>query len=51
VIKESAEAFVEHLEAIAWLCSPSVHADILVCTPEELQRMLEDGNPSIFQAL
>jgi uncharacterized protein len=51
VIKETLEPFVQRLETMARLCPPGVHADILVYTPEELQRMVEDGNPFILRAL
>jgi uncharacterized protein len=51
VIKETPEPFVQRLETMARLCPPGVHADILVYTPEELQRMVEDGNPFILRAL
>lgn len=36
---------------MAKLCPPGVHADILVYTPEELRKMLEEENPFITQAL
>lgn len=51
VIKDTPEPFVERLETMARLCPPGVHADILVYTPDELQRMVEDGNPFILRAL
>lgn len=51
VIKETPEPFVQRLEAMARLCPPGVHADILVYTPEELQRMVADDNPFILRAL
>jgi len=51
VIKDTPEPFVQRLETMARLCPPGVHADILVYTPEELQRMVEDGNPFIRRAL
>jgi predicted nucleotidyltransferase len=51
VIKDTPEPFVQRLEAMARLCPPCVHADILVYTPEELQRMTEDGNPFVLRAL
>jgi predicted nucleotidyltransferase len=51
VIKDTPEPFVKRLEALARLCPPGVHADILVYTPGELQRMVEDGNPFILRAL
>jgi predicted nucleotidyltransferase len=51
VIKDTPEPFVQRLETMAMLCPPGVHADILVYTPEELQRMVEDGNPFILRAL
>ena len=51
VIKDTPEPFVQRLEAMAKLCPPGVHADILVYTPEELQRMVEDGNPFVLRAL
>lgn len=51
VIKETEESFVERLEAMAKLCPPGVHADILVYTPEEIRTMVEEENPFITQAL
>jgi predicted nucleotidyltransferase len=51
VIKDTPEPFVQRLEAMARLCPPGVHADILVYTPEELRRMIDDGNPFILRAL
>jgi predicted nucleotidyltransferase len=51
VIKDTPEPFVKRLELMAELCPPGVHADILVYTPDELRRMVEDGNPFILQAL
>jgi uncharacterized protein len=51
VIKETPEPFVQRLETMARLCPTGVHADILVYTPEELQHMVEDGNPFILRAL
>jgi|SRR5919108_3818109 predicted nucleotidyltransferase len=51
VIKETQQSFVERLEAMAKLCPPGVHADILVYTPEEIRRMLEEENPFITEAL
>jgi predicted nucleotidyltransferase len=51
VIKDTPEPFVQRLEAMARLCPSGVHADILVYTPEEIQRMIEDGNPFVLRAL
>jgi predicted nucleotidyltransferase len=51
VIKETTEPFVARLEMMAHLCPPDVHADILVYTPKELERMAAEGNPFITQAL
>ena len=51
VVKETQESFVERLEAMAKLCPPGVHADILVYTPEEIRAMVEEENPFITQAL
>lgn len=51
VIKDATEPFVQRLETMARLCPRGVHADILVYTPDELQRMVEDGNPFILRAL
>lgn len=51
VIKETHESFLERLEAMAKLCPPGVHADILVYTPEEIRAMLEEENPFITEAL
>lgn len=51
VIKETREPFIERLEAMANLCPSGIHADILVYTPGELQKMLEEENPFITQAL
>ena len=51
VIKDTTDPFVSRLEVMAALCPLGVHADILVYTPDELQQMLDDGNPFILQAL
>ena len=51
VIKDTTDPFVHRLEAMANLCPPGVHADILVYTPDELRQMVDDGNPFILQAL
>jgi predicted nucleotidyltransferase len=51
VIKDTKESFIERLEAMAKLCPPGVHADILVYTPEEIRAMVEEENPFIIQAL
>jgi len=51
VIKETQAPFVERLETMADLCPSSVHADILVYTPDEIQMMLDEENPFIMQAL
>ncbi len=51
VIKETEESFIERLEAMANLCPPGVHADILVYTPDEIQSMLDEQNPFITRAL
>ena len=51
VIKDTADSFVHRLEAMAKLCPLGVHADSLVYTPDELQQMIDDGNPFILQAL
>ena len=51
VIKDTTDPFVHRLEAMAKLCPPGVHADILVYTPHELRQMVDDGNPFILQAL
>lgn len=51
VIKDTQESFIERLEAMAKLCPPGVHADILVYTPEEIRMMMEEENPFITQAL
>jgi uncharacterized protein len=51
VIKETHEPFVDRLEAMANLCPPGVHADVIVYTPEEIRKMLEEGNPFIARAL
>ena len=51
VIKDTVDPFVRRLEAMAELCPLDVHADILVYTPDELRRMIDDGNPFILQAL
>lgn len=51
VIKHTSEPFVHRLEIMARLCPAGVHADILVYTPEEIERMIEDNNPFILQAL
>ena len=51
VIKETGESFTERLEAMADLCPPGVHADILVYTPKEIEAMLDEENVFITQAL
>lgn len=51
VIKETQEPFIQRLETMANLCPRGVHADILVYTPEEIQKMLAEGNPFIAEAL
>lgn len=51
VIKETAEPFVARLEVMAGLCPPGVHADILVYTPAELDRMMAERNPFVAKAL
>jgi uncharacterized protein len=51
VIKDTPESFIERLEAMAKLCPPGVHADILVYTPKEIRTMVEEDNPFIIQAL
>ena len=51
VIKDTPDPFVRRLEAMAELCPFGVHADILVYTPDELQQMIDDGNPFILRAL
>jgi len=51
VIKDTQDSFIERLEAMAKLCPPGVHADILVYTPEEIRAMVEEENPFIIQAL
>jgi hypothetical protein len=51
VIKKTQESFVERLEAMAKLCPPGVHADILVYTPEGIRTMIEEENPFITEAL
>jgi len=51
VIKETQQSFTERLEAMAKLCPPGVHADILVYTPDEIRAMVEEENPFIIQAL
>ena len=51
VVKDTAEPFVHRLEAMAALCPPGIHADILVYTPEEIKRMVADRNPFMLQAL
>ncbi len=48
VIKETPEPFMKRLEIMAKLCPLGVHADILVYTPDELRRIIEDDNPFIL---
>ncbi len=45
------EPFVARLEVMARLCPPGVHADILVYTPAELERMTAERNPFVTKAL
>jgi predicted nucleotidyltransferase len=51
VIKDTQEPFVQRLEEMARLCPDGIHADILVYTSQEIQAMMDEGNPFIANAL
>jgi len=48
IIKKTEQGFVERLTSVPLL---PVHADVFVYTPEEFERMKENGNPFITHAL
>ncbi len=51
IIKETDRSFFERIGEILSLCESSISLEPLVYTPEEFERMREEGNPFIEQVL
>jgi len=51
IIKETDRPFVERIGEVLALCDTVLPIEPLVYTPEELARMMEEGNPFIEQVL
>ncbi len=51
IVKETADPFLERSKKVALLCRAMVAVDYLVYTPDELEEMVERGNPFILEAL
>ena len=51
IVKETSDSFLERSKEVALLCRALVGADYLVYTPDELDEMIERGNPFILKAL
>lgn len=51
VIKETEERFLDRLKRVFDLIDPDFALDILVYTPQEFARMVEEGNPFLERVL
>jgi|DewCreStandDraft_2_1066082.scaffolds.fasta_scaffold02029_10 predicted nucleotidyltransferase len=51
IIKETDQPFVERIGEVLALCDTVLPVEPLVYTPEELARLIEEGNPFIEQVL
>ena len=51
IVKETSDSFLERSKEVALLCRALVGADYLVYTPDELDEMIERGNPFLLEAL
>ena len=51
IVKETPEPFLQRSKEVALLCRAMVGVDYLVYTPDELEKMIERGNPFILEAL
>lgn len=51
IIKRTDRPFVERIGDVLALCDYSIPLEPLVYTPEEFERLREEGNPLIEQAL
>ena len=51
VVKKTDQRFVQRLVEAGSFIPPHLSVDVLVYTPDELNAMVEDGNPFIEQAL
>ena len=51
IVKETDRPFVERIGEVLALCDTVLPIEPLVYTPEELARMIEEGNPFIEQVL
>lgn len=51
IVKETSDSFLERSREVAMLCRALVGVDYLVYTPDELDEMIERGNPFLLEAL
>lgn len=51
IVKDTSEPFLERSREVALLCRALVGVDYLVYTPDELDEMIERGNPFLLEAL
>jgi predicted nucleotidyltransferase len=51
IVKETSEPFLQRSKEVALLCCVLVGVDYLVYTPDELDEMIERGNPFILEVL
>jgi len=51
IVKETDRPFVERIGEVLALCDTVLPVEPLVYTPEELARLIEEGNPFIEQVL
>lgn len=51
IIKETERPFIERIGDVLALCDYTIPLEPLVYTPEEFERMREEGNPFIAQVL
>jgi Nucleotidyltransferase domain. len=51
IVKETDRPFIERIGEVLALCDTALPVEPLVYTPEELARMIEEGNPFIEQVL
>ena len=51
VIKKTRKRFLNRLKEVMMLIKPTFALDILVYTPRELEKLIEEGNPFIEQVM
>lgn len=51
IVKKTTDPFLERSKKVALLCRAMVGVDYLVYTPDELEEMINRGNPFILEAL